>query len=96
MVSGAVSDNVVVCIFCNNVIYVWTVWWELMGKDLDNIICYIYLSRIYLSYLANFGVGLAMTQEQPHGAKWWQITLERANETAGWFFTIILDPMLRL
>ena len=37
-----------------------------------------------------------MTQEQPHGAKWWQITLERAKETAGWFFTIILDPMLRL
>ena len=23
--SGAVSDNVVVCIFCNNVIYVWRV-----------------------------------------------------------------------
>ena len=56
MVSGAVSDNVVVCIFCNNVIYVWRVWWELMGKDLDNIIRYIYLSRIYLSYLANFHV----------------------------------------
>ena len=28
-----------------------------MGKDLDNIIRYIYLSRIlYLSYLANFRV----------------------------------------
>ena len=94
MVSGAVSDNVVVCIFCN--IYVWRAWWELMGKDLDNIICFIYLSRIYLSYLANFRVGLAMTQEQPHGVKWWQITLERAKEMAGWFFTIILDPMLRL
>ena len=67
-----------------------------MGKDLDNIIRYIYLSRIYLSYLANFCVGLAMTQKQPHGAKWWQITLERAKETAGLFFTIILDPMLRL
>ena len=65
MVSGAVSDNVVVCIFCNNVIYVWRVWWELMGNDLDNIIRYISLSRIYLSYLANFRVGLAMTQEQP-------------------------------
>ena len=39
-----------------------------MGKYLDNIIRYIYLSRIYLSYLANFHVGLAMTQEQPHGA----------------------------
>ena len=75
MVSGAVSDNVVVCIF-----YVWRVWWGLMGKDLDNIICHIYLSRIYLSYLANFRVGL---QEQPHGAKWWQITLERAKEMAG-------------
>ena len=56
VVSGAVSDNVVVCIFCNNVIYVWRVWWELMGKDLGNIIRYIYLSRVYLSYLANFRV----------------------------------------
>ena len=37
-----------------------------------------------------------MTQEQPHGVKWWQIALERANEMAGQFFTIILDPMLRL
>ena len=27
-----------------------------MGKDLDNIICYIYLLRIYLSYLAIFRV----------------------------------------
>ena len=38
VVSGALSDNAVVCIFCNNVIYVWRVWWGLMGKDLDNII----------------------------------------------------------
>ena len=59
VVCGAVLDNAVVCIFGINVIYVCRVWWGQMGKDFDNITCYIYLSRIYtvyISYLVNFHV----------------------------------------
>ena len=46
VVSGAVLNNAVVC----KLMFVCRVWWGQMGKDYDNITCYIYYQEyIYLT-----------------------------------------------